>query len=446
MSPSSESSFLLDGDAVDRPVRRAAVADRKRVDHTASLGGGELALLSLVQVIDRKRFTPIVVLGSTGPLVDRLAGAGIETHVLPLASTVTETRKDDLGVRSLLRLRDAVGVLSYIVTLARTIRANRIDIVHSNSLKADVIGGLAARLAGRPVIWHIRDRIVPEYMPGKTAAMFRWLCRVIPDYVLANSYATLETLSLQKRKPCGVAYSGIVPEGVGRWVLGAGEQENRAGASLPTPNTQHLTPNTQHSTPSPVVGLVGRISPWKGQHVFLQAASLVHARFPRARFQIIGAALYGEHAYEEEIRAMTSSLGLSEHVEFTGFRNDVANLIADLDILVHASTIGEPFGQVVVQGMAAGKPVVATNGGGVPEIVQDGVTGLLVPMNDAEAMAEAIRSLLEKPEQARTMGHSGRQRVYTHFTIARTLQQVEAAYDDVWKRRGRKRPSSAAAG
>lgn len=117
------------------------------------------------------------------------------------------------------------------------------------------------------------------------------------------------------------------------------------------------------------IGLIGRISPWKGQHIFLRGA--------------------------------------------------------------HASTTGEPFGQVIIEGMAAGKPVVATNGGGVPEIVEDGKTGLLVPMRDPSAMAEAICRLLSDPSLARKMGQRGWERVANHFTAEQTARKVESVYAEV---------------
>jgi glycosyltransferase involved in cell wall biosynthesis len=179
------------------------------------------------------------------------------------------------------------------------------------------------------------------------------------------------------------------------------------------------------------VGLVGRISPWKGQHIFIQAAALVNQRFPHARFFIIGAALFGEDQYEQEVRQLPRQLGIHENVEFSGFRNDIGRAIAELDLLVHASTIGEPFGQVIIEGMAAGKPVVATNGGGVPEIVEDGRTGILVPMADIEAMASAICRILSDPASAKAMGLRARQSVADHFTIEQTARRVEAVYAEL---------------
>ncbi len=187
------------------------------------------------------------------------------------------------------------------------------------------------------------------------------------------------------------------------------------------------------------VGLVGRIARWKGQHVFLEAAYLVRQRFADVAFQIVGAPLFAERDYERELQELTAKLNLSDCVEFTGFRPDVTALIAEMEIVVHASITGEPFGQVVIEGMAMAKPIVATAGGGILEIVVDGVTGLLVPMGDAKAMAAAICQLLQDPASAAQMGSMGQQRVREHFTIEKTAAKVEQFYDNILKMpRGRR--------
>ncbi len=384
------------------------------IDHTAKLGGGEIALLHLVQHLDRTRFVPVVVLGEDGPLRAKLEEFGIETHILPLSSEVTETRKDGLGLSTLLRLRDVAAAGKYALALRAFIRAQTAAVVHTNSLKSDILGGLAARLAGVPLLWHVRDRIDSDYLPGPVAAVFRRMCRWLPARVVANSHSTLETITLGESLP----RMGVVHDGV-----------------LLHPLFPHPAPRT--SAPhAPTIGLVGRIARWKGQHVFLNAAALVHTQFPEARFQIIGAPLFAEQAYEEEIQALTRTLGLEGCVEFLGFRTDVAALIDGLTILAHASITAEPFGLVIAEGMAAGKPVVATNGGGAREIVADGETGLLVPMGDAEAMAAALGQLLEDPEEARRMGERGRERIAAQFSIERTARGMEAVYEEMLRPAG----------
>ena len=379
------------------------------MDHTARLGGGEIALLNLICALDPSRYRPLVVLAADGPLVERLRAAGIDTRVVPLDAAVLNTRKDSLGGGSLLKLRYAWACLRYVLTLARLARAVQADLIHTNSLKSDLYGGFAGRLAGVPVLWHVRDRIDGQYLPPRVATAFRRLSHILPKAIVANSESTLKTLRPRRRQPSAAVYSGIVD------VPALALQSAPASALRPA-----------HTVP--VISLVGRIAEWKGQHIFIQAAALTLAEFPNARFQIIGAPLFGEEDYEQTIRQSVADLGLSEQIVFLGFRDDVAALLAETDIVVHASIMGEPFGQVVVQGMAAGKPVVATDGGALPEIVIPGETGVLVPMGDAPAMARAFIELLTDPDRAKKMGRAGRRRVRERFTMTQTLHALEGIY------------------
>jgi len=381
------------------------------------LGGGEIALLNLVRHLDRDQVTPMVLLFSEGPLAEKLHGV-CDVLVQPLSPTIRTAKKDTLGFATLLRVRDLALACAYTIRLAKFIRRSDIDLVHTNSLKADIIAGIAGRLAGCPVVWHIRDRIDRDYLPPAVVAGFRFLSAIIPQFVIANSLATLATLQLPSSRPSTRIFSGIeMPKGTAVVRDGAHQTKDAAAS---------------HQK-SPVIGLIGRICEWKGQHVFLDAAARVHPRFPGARFRIIGAPLFGEQKYERQIHAQCSSLGLEDVVEFAGFRSDITNVIAGLDIVVHASVTGEPFGQVIVEGMAASKPVVATNGGGVPEIVVHNETGLLVEMGDAAGMADAICALLTDPATAKQMGVRGLERVQKHFTIERAARAVESVYRSMAK-------------
>ncbi len=384
-------------------------------DHTAELGGGEIALAELVRRFDRSRVDPVVLLGSHGPLEGLLEGQ-VPVHLMLLDESVVHARKDSLGLASAGNLGAVRSSLSYIRRLARFMEKERIEVLHTNSLKASILGGIAGRLSGVQVVWHIRDRIAADYLPSKVVLLMRQMAKVIPHFVIGNSLATLATLDLP-RTPTAAIASGV---DLGKFFSPEDFSPGEQGG---------LAIRAQEA--APVIGLVGRICPWKGQHVFIEAAALVHARYPEARFQIIGAALFKEHAYDLELHRLTEASGLTEVLEFTGFQSEVAPLIRGLDVLVHASTVAEPFGQVVVQGMACAKPVVATNGGGVRETMVDGVTGLLVPMGDAPAMAEAICALLADPAAARAMGERGRERVMEHFTIEQSARKVTEVYERV---------------
>lgn len=375
------------------------------LDHTARMGGGEIALLRLATALDPHRFTPVAVLGSDGPLRHVLTQAGIETHVIALDTAVRETRKETLGWRTLLRPRALLSLAIHVGKLVRFLRKRRIDAVHTNSLKADILGALAARCAGIPVVWHVRDRIADDYLPAPAARAFRLLARILPHRVIANSEATLRTLG---GEPCAtrcVVHDGIPPA---------------CKASGETPSG------------GPVAGLIGRIAPWKGQHLFIQAAYLVHRRIPEARFRIIGSALFGEESYERGLRQLVHTLRLENIVTFEGYRDDIPAALAPLACAVHASVLAEPFGQVAAEAMACGKAVVAVNAGGIREIVVHRRTGLLVPMGDAAAMASAIETLLRRPSLARRMGLAGQKRIAQRFTIEQTARKVEAVYAGLW--------------
>ncbi len=380
--------------------------------HTAKLGGGEIALLNLVQRLDRSSYEPVVLLASDGPLRDKLEAAEVESHVLPLAAGVIETRKDSLSSGSLLRLSALWHSLGYVFRLANWLKKRGVDLVHTNTLKADLLGGIGARLARVPVVWHVRDRIADDYLPHRVVRVFQWLCRWLPNFVIANSQATMDTLRLTPLKR-GRAVQAVVHDGFPGDCSGCGPPTSGA----------------------PTIGLVGRITEWKGQHIFIEAASRVRSQFPQARFQIIGSAMFGEEAYEAKLRVLVVDHEMENCVEFMGFRTDVQDLIRHLTILVHASTTGEPFGQVVIEGMAAGKPVIATRGGGVPEIVVDGATGLLVKMGDAGEMAAAMIELLSEPARALAMGTAGQKRVADHFTIGETARKVEAVYRTIFQQK-----------
>lgn len=437
MTTLSDGKNVAPGSADSRHSRRILF-----VDHTAAMGGGEIALLNLVKNLDRTQYIPVVLLLQDGPLHAKLLDAGIETHLYAVAGGVLGARKDTLGLRTLMQLRDVRQACGAVFGVAQWIRRLNVDLVHTNSLKADIIGGLAARLCRKTVIWHVRDRIDSDYLPGPVVHAFRVLTKFIPTWVIANSGATLNTLRRRSRSSAAIP-SGISidsPEGL-KWHDG-GTIGSRTGVRVVHDGTiaaaelgDALASNQEAgftSNPaSPCVALVGRITRWKGQHIFLQAAAWTHRRFPEARFQIVGAALFDEKEYEAEIRALAVNLGTEGYVEFMGFRSNIPQYMAGIDLLVHASTTGEPFGQVLIEAMSLGKPVVATNGGGVPEIVVHGETGLLVPMDDGVAMAEAICQILADPQTAARMGERGRLRVGEQFTIGHTVEKVQKVYDQL---------------
>lgn len=381
------------------------------VDHTASLGGGELALLALVRQLDRSRFEPVVLLFSHGPLEVELRSIA-ETHVLSLATELANSRKDTVGI-SALPWNTLLEITRFLLRLRRTVEDLRPSLIYTNSLKADLLGGLVARYLRIPLIWHIRDRIEPDYLPSLAVRGLRLASRLIPDAVIANSRTTLLTLHLPERTDASVIPSGIhlAP------FIEASAGAESLGEALAAGHEVRI-------------GVIGRICAWKGQDVFLRAAALVHSAFPTTRFLVIGAPLFGEKEDERNLRSLCQSIGLQNKVTFTGFQRDMPAAVAGLHVLVHASTIPEPFGQVIVQGMAAAKPVVATRGGGPSEIITDGETGFLIDRGDAQAMADTIQFILTHPEIAHTAARRGQHSVRSRYDIETTTHTTERLF---WK-------------
>jgi glycosyltransferase involved in cell wall biosynthesis len=387
--------------AADRTLEiyRQAVlpADRRRLrvvilDHCARLSGAELALLDLLPAL-QEEVEFHVVLGEDGPMASRLTRLGVSVEVLAMSETARGLPRDRVRPGRL-PLRSVVSSAMHTLRLVQRLRRLRPDLVHANSLKACLYGGAAARLAGIPVVWHIHDRIAEDYLPVPAVRLVRTLARRLPTAVLANSSATLATLP-------GV--SGTVaanPVAIDGTIVG---ERCRSGPLW--------------------IGMLGRLASWKGQHVFLEAFA---SAFPDGTEQavIIGSSMFAQDdAYAAALRRLAARLGLAHRVTFSGFREDVAAELSRLDILVHASVVPEPFGRVVVEGMAAGLPVIATGQGGPAEIIENEVNGLLVPPNDTAALAHALRRLADRPELRRMLRAAARHRAqdFTPDAVAATV-------------------------
>lgn len=177
--------------------------------------------------------------------------------------------------------------------------------------------------------------------------------------------------------------------------------------------------------------------PWKGQDYFLHALADIVRSFPDTKALIVGAPESGpgSQKYFKELQQLVAELKLSEHVVFTGFRSDVAHIMAASDVIVHSSSEPEPFGRVIVEAMAVGKPIIATAAGGALEIFDDQVTGLLVPPKDVVHMAKALQQLLIDPTQAQLMGQRAQQYVQTRFTVEQHVRAVQQIYERVLNQR-----------
>jgi glycosyltransferase involved in cell wall biosynthesis len=185
---------------------------------------------------------------------------------------------------------------------------------------------------------------------------------------------------------------------------------------------------------TPVVGVVCRLDAWKGVDVFLRAVARVRTQGHETRFVVVGGAIEGQKAYARELEGLARNLGLVDVVQFTGWRyepSDMPDVYRALSLVVLPSLQPEPFGIVLIEAMATGLPVIATDHGGPREVCVDGETGLLVPPNDPDRLADAMRWMLDHPDRARAMGQAGRRRAEALFDLSQTVRSVEAVYGEL---------------
>jgi glycosyltransferase involved in cell wall biosynthesis len=243
----------------------------------------------------------------------------------------------------------------------------------------------------------------------------RWLARGVRRFI-ANSTTTLKSLT-----------SLGIPSGRVSVIYPPLDLE-----TLRTGRSSSITrANFGVDASSPCFGIVGMLLPWKGHAVFLNAAKRVFERIPKARAFVIGAAPHRAKEYEGEVRALAQDLGIADRVIFTGFRPNVPDMLELLDVVVHASIAPEPFGRVIAEAMAMRRPVIATAAGGPTEIIEDGRTGLLSPLGDADALADRIIRLIEDPSLAEQIASAGYSEVRERFSGETHARLVRQVYDRV---------------
>jgi glycosyltransferase involved in cell wall biosynthesis len=374
------------------------------LDHAGVLGGAELSLLDVVAGLgDDVR----VRLFADGPFRARLERRGADVQVVPMGALGAVKKQDGMpGPGSLMALWRLSGRLRS--------EARQSRVLYANSQKAFVVAAVAGFRCHVPVVWHLRDLLgAPHFSALNTRAVITLANRGAAR-VITNSHATADAF---------VAHGGaadkvrVVHNGIDATHFDA------VTASQALEMRERVAPGA-----GCVLAVFGRLSPWKGQHTVIAALADLPGD---CHLCIAGAPLFGEHAYESELRALASRLGVAERVHFLGFVDDVAPLMKAADFVVHASTLPEPFGRVVVEGMLAGRPVIATAAGGVGEILTDGVTGILVRPGRPDALVRAVLELQADPARSAAIALAGNVHARTAFSVPAMVSGVRTVLDEV---------------
>jgi L-malate glycosyltransferase len=376
------------------------------VNHTAEVSGGERSLLSLLSGLP----------ASIEPLLAAPAGR-LQAAAAELAIPVTSIT----GTAGSLRLHPlhtprALGEMALAaLQVRRAAHRHKAQVVHANSIRAGIVLALA-RPRGAATIVHVRDCLPPGRL---TSATMR-LIAARTTTILANSHYTAR--SVQAAAPAARVEVIHNPVDLARWDPA---RIDRAGARA------RLGDDVADRL---LLGVVAQLTPWKGQDTAIEALRLLREQGRDAHLLIIGSAKFVSRStrfdnerYLTHLHELVADAGLEQRVSWLGEREDVPELVRALDALLLPSW-EEPFGRALIEAMALGVPVIATNVGGPPEIVDEGVEGYLLPPREPAMWAEAIARLADHPEQASAMGEAGRRRVAKQFTLTEHVAAVLALY------------------
>ncbi|MGH8778550.1 glycosyltransferase family 4 protein [Paraburkholderia sp.] len=376
------------------------------VDQSGVLGGAELSLLEIVKAL-RERVE--VVLFDDGPFRTALDQAGVAVNVFD-SGALRHVRKQGGSVPKWRAAKDLVGLVRNVMR-----RARNADVIYANTQRAMVIGALVGRLVRKPAVWHLRDIVSAEHFGSRQLAIIKWCAKLGLAHVIANSGASkrafVELTKFDSRR-VDVVFNGI------------DAAPFDALADVPQTTLRALLNLPQEGF---LVGSFSRLAHWKGQHVLLEAVVLN----PHMHAVLVGAPLFGEDEYEASLHAFVVNHGIGDRVHFLGFQNDIAACMRAVDIVVHTSITPEPFGRVIVEGMLARRPVVAARAGGVIEIVEDGVNGMLCTPGDAHGLADMLAELRADASLCERLVANGERDARQRFGPAAYVASVERILQNV---------------
>jgi glycosyltransferase involved in cell wall biosynthesis len=390
-------------------------------------GGSTLSLYELLKGLNWRSFKPLVLFYAPNSYEKDFQLLGVETITLlnkiSQISARPSTRDIAKSLKSFSHLasngyRNAKQIylflkndLPIILKISRVIRNKSIDIIHhNNSLPRNRSAIIAGKINGIPQVCHVRmfHRLsILEKCLAKWVNFFIYISRAIKQ-----SYVK----------------QGIPPK-KGIVIFNPVNDE----ANVTEDHIAQIRNQFELTEQDRLISNVGRLDWWKGHDYFIKAISIVIKSEPHIKALIVGPIVktpIGEDYYNR-LQKLVADMELSRHIIFTGFRSDIPHIMSASDIVVHSASQPEPFGRVVVEGMLAGRPVIATAGGGVLDIIEDKVTGLLVPMKDASAMAKAIEYLLKSPEDAQRIGLQAQLSAKNRFNVTKHVNKVQNLYEGI---------------
>ena len=363
--------------------------------------GSSKVLLQAVIALKASGHKVCVVVSEKGPLIDALELEGIETKIIRLGIL----RRRYLNALGLL---NRAGVLTRaFFALMKLCKQNQIDIIYTNTAPV-IIGGILSKFTGIKNVWHLHEILEPSSFMHR---FFGWMINataqkviVVSDAVYNNWAGRIDASKMVK------VYNGFEASDINVDV-GANINTN-ANNIKPLRAQLNLNDNTV------LVGMVGRVNLIKGQFYFIQIAAAAKAAGLNCHFVMIGDAYKGYEYLYPQLESQIATLGIQSSITNLYYQPNAVSLIQQLDIFVLPSIKPDSFPVVILEAMAAGKPIIATNQGGAQEQIDDRVTGFLVPTNDAIIAAQKLGVLVNNPDMRIQMGQAGAKKLQEQFSLA----------------------------
>lgn len=377
------------------------------ISHSTDLLGAEQSLLFILKRINTEQFNIVVVCPHEGPIVQEIRKQGFDVEFVPIKWWIA-------GKVDLLRVlyRIPFHIFS-VIKIVRLIKKHKIDLVHVNSI-VTFEGAVAARLLKIPCVWHLREIFINNrtLRPALGVKSTIRLINKLSNKVVCVSDAVKQSV-IQHGEISGEKFEVLYN------AVDAEEFKEADGS--------RFRRELDISQETFVIGIVGSIQEKKGHEELLYAASKIVKAVKGAadvKFVIVGE---GSQKYISRLKFLVEELCIKDYIIFAGFYTNIPEVMSGLDLLVVPSW-EEPFGRVVIEAMAAAKPVIGANSGGIPEIIEDGKTGLLFKPKDPIKLYEAITLLIEDSNRAEAMGIEGEKRVRRLFNPRKHISSLEKIY------------------
>lgn len=381
------------------------------VDHVSKvLGGAEVNLLELLALPDaRTGWEASVACAPGSPLAAALAKLDVPCHTYGFAPALNELRVVGRGFNPVAKLRGWRELQRATGRLREIVAGVRPDVLLSCANKDHFTAGAVAATTGRPSVWWVNDILSADFFSWPVRRVFALKARQ-----LATRLTPVSDFGRAALVAVGVPADRLVTIHNGIPL----DRYRRSPSTL-------LRDQLKLAPGEPLFGLVGRITPWKGQDLFLRlAAAWARAGRP-GRFVIVGRAFNEDEPFEASLKAYVRQHRLEARVHFVAFQADLAATLSQLDGLLHCSIKPEPFGRVLIEAMAVGVPVVGARAGGVPEILTDGVDGLLAAPGQLAEYLQHLVTLVEDPGRGAALAREGRRTVERRFTLERVFADFD---------------------